>query len=276
MNRKTTALTLVELLISLALLGIVLTAVVSVNIGTARSASLLQARNELLPETQIAQNYMANKLRQAFYVVPNNTVVVLGTTAADTLRNPRTGTGAWTIGVDPIVAFVLPPKNYVNGAAATNSLCPPYSAPAGTTDDNDNCFYFYAFYALKRGDMVNAVSGAGDPGNDTANDPTSWVLMEFRRRFENTSYSTSNLPTGGSGGRLLMDYLLPTTQTGADLLFNVLTTTPQAPGTTSITLRLASARSVAGQALRLPAATSVPDRYILTVYPRNVGKTLSN
>ncbi|WP_407539673.1 prepilin-type N-terminal cleavage/methylation domain-containing protein [Deinococcus radiomollis] len=50
--------TLVELLISLGILGLLLAAVVSVNVGTSRSAAGLQTRNDLQPELQIVQNYI--------------------------------------------------------------------------------------------------------------------------------------------------------------------------------------------------------------------------
>ena len=92
--------TLVELLISLGILGLLLAAVVSVNVGTSRSAAGLQTRNDLQPELQIVQNYMASKLAQAAYVFPIGANIQMASTG-DTTKNYATGNYNWQVGTHP-------------------------------------------------------------------------------------------------------------------------------------------------------------------------------
>jgi len=261
--------TLVELLIALALLGILLTAVVSVNIGTSRAAALLQARNDLLPETQMTQSYIASKLRQASYVFTDGSSFTLNSTSLTT-RDPS-GSYVWTIGTDPIMAFIVPPRTVSPGqcaAAATDTVRDLY------------CYTFYAYYGTPRSNMTGSSTALlENPGADSANDGTSWVLMEYRKYyggaaggvFATPAAAVAAIPLGGTG-RLIMDYLTPTTETGTNVLFDSpvsSATFAQTPGTTNVTMYLAASRTVAGQALSLPAT----GRYSLTVYPRNLGAT---
>lgn len=265
-SRHQLGFTLVELLISLALLGILLTAVVTINIGTSRSAAALQARNDMLPELQITQNYMAGKLREAAYVFPVGSNIQL-TATGTTTRNAATGNYNWQVGTHPIIAFILPPRVVVPGGCAT--------ATASTIADY--CYAFYAFYALNRGDYVAAVTGADDPGDNSANDATAMVLMEYRGYYSSASLNTNvgylpnttAIPTGNRG-RMLMDYLSPYPSTSALPLFSQATTSQQA-GVTTVTLNLAALQSVAGQSVRIPSSDGSTFNS-LTVYPRNVGK----
>lgn len=276
---RTSAFTLIELLIALALIGIILTAVVYVNIGTVRSSAVLQARNEALAESQVAQNYMISKLKQAAYIFPAGSNIQMSATGNTSVK-PGGGLN-WVVGTDPIVAFVLPPKTVVAGACAG----------ASTTTASDFCYAFYAYYAMNRGDFVAATTGANDPGTDNLNDLTSWVMVEYRGYYSQsatnfasgfsltnplTGYSTAavDIPTGNQG-RLLLDYVTPRTQSTDPLLFAVNASPPQSPGTTSVSMNLGLQRNVIGQVLQIPGVSTDTStgRYIQTVYPRNVSPT---
>lgn len=270
--------TLVELLISLALLGIVLTAVVSINIGTSQSAAALQVRNDLTPELQIAQSYMAGKLGQAAYVFPVGANIQM-TAAANTAVSPS-GSSNFKVGTDPVLAFVLPPKIVATTSA---TKC---SAVAATLK-SDYCYMFYAFYAMKRSNYISAVSGADDSGANPANDSTAWVLMEYRGAYSdlNASYLATGfsqflteIPTGNRG-RLLMDYLVPYPTTSTLPLFstNVTQTPPgsQQAGVATVTMNLAASQLVGSQTVRVPTSSATAFTTV-TVYPRNVGKPILN
>ena len=274
-NHRIQAFTLIELLIALALLGTILAAVVYVNIGTVRASASLQARNELLADTQVAQNYMVSKLKQASYIFPVGANVQM-TAAGGTSTKPTGGTN-WVVGTDPIIAFIMPPTTVTPGGCT----------PATATTVANPCYAFYAYYAMKRSAYVAASSGTDDPGDDGLNDPTSWVLIEYRGYYSNiasyggNSYSTAaiDIPTGNRG-RLLLDYVqavsiapLPFVVANAPSL-----AISQAPGITNVTLNLAVQRNVAGQIIQLPGInTNTPaGRYIQTVYPRNVGQPQLN
>lgn len=283
--------TLVELLIALALLGIILTAVVSVNIGTARAAAALQARNDLQPELQLTQNYMAGKLREAAYIFPVGANIQMSVSAATTAKPD--GTQNWVVGdtAAPIMAFVVPPKT-VGGTPLTNC-----AAAASHCEIADRCYAFYAFYPMKRDAYLAAVTGADDPGANSLNDSTAWVLMEYRGYYSSAALNTNlgflassapstsipivpkapTVPTATDNvGRLLMDYLFPTDATTP--LFTEANAPAaalsQSPGVTTVAMNLAASQNVVGQIVRVPAASTFSS---LTVYPRNVGKPqLSN
>ena len=281
-RRHVQAFTLIELLIALVLVGIILAAVVYVNMETVRASASLQARNQLLPELQVTQNYMASKLRQAAYIFPNGSNIQMSVSGATTAKPPGGSTGSaynWKVGIDPIIAFVLPPKTVTSGNCAT----------ATATTASNFCYAFYAFYAMKRDAFVAATSFADDPGTDAANDASSWVLVEYRAYYSPSatnfasgfspasslngySTSTTNIPTGNTG-QLLMDFLPSQYNTGMIKLFttNVASVT-QAPGTATVTVNLAAFQNVSSQVVRLPGNLTT-DFNTLVVYPSNVGKT---
>ena len=280
-RRQVQAFTLIELLIALLLVGIILAAVVYVNIETVRASALLQARNQLLPELQVAQNYMAGKLKQAAYIFPNGSNIQMSVSGATTAKPPGGSTGStynWKVGTDPIIAFVLPPKTVTSGNCAT----------ATTMTASNFCYAFYAFYAMKRDAFVAATSFADDPGTNGANDANSWVLVEYRAYYSSsavnfaagfsstsplTGYSTStnNIPTGNAG-QLLMDFLPSNYNSGVTKLFTTSAASiTQAPGSTTVTTNLAALQNVASQVVRLPGNLAT-DFNTLVVYPSNVGK----
>ena len=281
MKRPTAGLTLIELLVGLALIGIVLATLLSLTIGTARPSATLQARNDLLPELQTAQNYMAGKLREAVYIFPAGLSFSLAG-SGNTLKSPS-GSYNWTIGTDPMVAFIVPPRSVVSPTSTTLGGC------ASGSDNDKYCYAFYAFYAIKRADLVNptgADSRTNNPGPDASNDANAWVLMEYRGYYTTSvlgytasGYSTTltNIPgattNGGSSGRLLMDYLQP--MTGTIPLFTAPSTGPQVAGQTNMKMNLAARQAAPGQIVRLPnnLLNTDPAAFnTLTVYPRNVGK----
>ena len=91
--------TLLELLVALGLMGIVMGAVLSLNVNTGRATSALQARSELTSETQIAQNYIAGKIRNAVYVYPYG-----ASNYVASLRFANSGYSTYNSGVAPCIA----------------------------------------------------------------------------------------------------------------------------------------------------------------------------
>lgn len=254
--RRESAFTLLELLIGMVLIGLILTALLSLNISTNRSASSLQVRNDLLAETQIAQNYIVGKLRDAAYVFPEGTTLILGISGGYSTRKPGTSSGTWIVGTDPIIAFITPPRTPSAGQCTAN--------PSGLT-----CYTFYAYYPVRRSVMTGSGGGTGanNPGADATNDVSAWVLMEYRRNYATLTALDASLASGISGGTGLMvlDYLRPPAI--GESLFDQTDSTSVGVG--SVNLRLASQRIGAGsQTIRAPGT----GRYNVTVYPRNVGK----
>lgn len=253
MNARARGLTLVELLVAVALGLLVLAVASNLLISSSRTASDVQARNELLQEGQIAQNYLAAQLREAAHVFLPGTVLDLG--------GPGWGLGqtSWTVGdpAQPAVALVRPPR--VLGAN-----CP--AAP-------EQCYQFLAYLAVPRQSWVEAASGPDDPGADPRN-ADRWVLVEVRRLYAAGPPAASlgggaYTPPPGDGGRLLLDYVRPAE---APPLF-VVNGSAQAPGQLSVDINLALSRRLGGQELRVPAAGDTPAVSVTTVQvaPRNLG-----
>lgn len=271
-HRQTRAgFTLIELLVALAL-GVVILAVVSdLLISSSRSASDLQGRNELLEESQIAQNYVVGQLREAVYVFAPGTNINLGTDATTW----RPGGSAWQVGSAawPVVAVVRPPQRIDRPCATPSGLEP------------QACYQFLAYYPLPRDTWVDSVSGADDPGADALNG-NRWVLVEYRAIYaaappQSTLGGTTYIPPTGGAARLLLDYVQPPALAlpGTPPLFTLdnLRTAgawTQAPGDIGVTVNLAASRRIAGRDVTVPGRGTDPAASVTTVVavPRNVGK----
>lgn len=288
-SRRTAGFTLVELLVALGLTGLIMGAVLTLNLRTNDAATTLQTRTELTGEVQVAQNYIASKLRNAVYVFPYYSVAsglastfTLATSGYSTLnpaaRVGRTGTGNYTwryafgtVAADPFLAFVLPPEQ---GNAVTAGSC---AASTTNAAKQANCYAFYAYYAVPRSLLIAGGGGALPTGanklqSDGVNDTATWALMEYRAYYATTGYGTGagSIPTGGTG-LLVLDYVRPTTETTTgttvDKLF-VASTTP----VTAVTLNLAATRQVGDETVNVPGT----GRYSLRVYPRNLSNAAFN
>ncbi|WP_034355610.1 type II secretion system protein [Deinococcus phoenicis] len=289
MNRNAQAgFTLLELLVGMALIGIVLTALLNFFTQGGRVSTQSSSRADLQQETLNAQQLIAGKLREAFYVWPVSQTIELsstaGNTAAPTYRNPvpgttRSGKSTWKTGDDPILALILPPKT--TGAACA-------VASGGTAAQNDGCYLFLAYYPVKRSVWVGNTTGSNNPGADTTNDET-WVLVQYKAYWytgftpSSTATAVPTAPTTGDA-QILADYVAPTvattgftTSSNTYTMFtytaaNGATTTATNP-VTGVTLNLATTRTTGGTTLRLPGSTGT---YSITVYPNNLGKVTAN
>ncbi|WP_278913540.1 prepilin-type N-terminal cleavage/methylation domain-containing protein [Deinococcus wulumuqiensis] len=281
-------LTLVELLVALALMGIVLTALVNYFSQGSRVATESGSRAELQQEILNAQQLIAGRLKEAWYVYPAGQTLQLGASATSTAslrRNPipntaRTGTANWLTGSDPVLAMILPPR-----AAGT---CPT-TAPSGG-GSADLCYRFFAYYPVKRSVWVSGTGGtsapsASNPGDEPANDNV-WVLAEYRKTLYGFTPATAVPTTTLDGGdaNLLTDYVAPTyatpgftTSSNTYSMFTLMSANGAVTSSTNpvsgVTLNLATTRNTGGNVLRLPGQTGT---YSITIYPANLGKIASN
>jgi prepilin-type N-terminal cleavage/methylation domain-containing protein len=271
--------TLLELLVGMALIGVVLTALVSFFTQGSQASAQSSSRAELQQEVLNAQQLIAGKLKEAWYVYPPGQTINMTGTA---LTQKPAGGNSWQVGTDPILAMVLPPRNTALKCAATENLSvvPP--------EGPDGCYRFLAYYPVKRSVWVSG-TGTGSwrsPGADAANGDT-WVLAEYRATFPLSAGSPppttpSSIPTGNSAN-ILSDYIAPTTVTpgftttspvnSTYTMFTYTAANGLAASATnpvnSVTINLATTRKVGGTTLRLPNAA---DEYTISVYPTNLGK----
>ena len=276
--RREQGFTLIELLVSLALIGIILLAILNLNTSVFRSSASVQNRASLLQETQVMQNYVASRLRQAVYVYPNTTPIVLTTSGSSATTQAPNGTYTFTIGTDPLIAFIQPPSRPGSGNCTQANQATP---PVGITQEN-SCYAFFAYYAIKRDRLTGGTTGANNPGQEPLNDGVSWVLMEYRAYFPPNTFpvgvtitpTLANTYTKSLSGKLVLDYLSPASATAtlsdAQRIFRQVD--GSAAGPTSVTLNFGATRNVGGQVISVPLATPSASRFSFTVYPRNINQ----
>lgn len=255
--------TLVELLVVMALLGVVLLAVSSTFVSGSRTTTLALTRAELQQETVNAEQLIAARVKEAWYVFPPGQTLDLG--SGDLRKNPMPGAaaGKWKVGEHPILALILPPQ--LPGAACV----------AGT--GNDGCYRFFAYYPVLRDQWVkkSEADSASNPGPDSLNDTSSWVLAEYRDFYYGsttppTTLDRPSISTNRSKAYLLSDYVMPTTTSGATYqLFSYTPATAATTGVTGVGISLATGRIVNGNLTRLPGPTGT---YDLSAYPLNLGR----
>ena len=281
----------------MAVMGVLMLAFTQLFGGSLRASSQLNGRNELISEGQIAQQLVASRLQNAYYVYPQGTALQL-TTAGDTTRNTvRNGAGQnWVVGTDPIVAVLVPPRKF-------DPLEPDPLKTTCRPGNLDYCYTFYAYYPMLRSAFITAASDSAPPADP--NNANVWVLVEYRANIvDNINRNGSDagcpvsaapvesgrlycppLPGTASGtayrgdrrGQMLIDYVQPTTNAPVYTMFrvcdpNVSIIQPNCPVGTVATnpisvdfdLRLLQNRG--GRALQVPAGnTPLSTR----VYPRN-------
>lgn len=153
--------TLVEVMLSLAILGLLLGSAFSVFGSTVQASASANTANNLLKESQVAEAIVTNRARNACYVYPSGSTLDLGATP-NTVNPFASNASTWTVGTHPILALVLPPD---------------------PTTDARLDYRFVAIFALPTAQYrANApyLSAPPTPGADQ-----SWVLMMIERPFKN-------------------------------------------------------------------------------------------
>jgi type II secretory pathway pseudopilin PulG len=195
--------TLLEVLVSLGLLGSIVVLLFNFLGSTTQSSNTINASNELLREGQIAQQLIAARLKEACYIYPSGSTITMGSSGFTTVNEfgGTPGTGyAWTVNTHPIIAMILPP----------NLTDPTDGVTTG------NYFRFYAYYPVSRSRYFQmGFAESEKPNPDTFNDKSVWMLMEYRKNLtefsEGTSSKCASMPATvditGRSGRLLVDYI---------------------------------------------------------------------
>ncbi|WP_161881987.1 prepilin-type N-terminal cleavage/methylation domain-containing protein [Deinococcus alpinitundrae] len=257
--------TLLELLIGLAITGIILAVATSLFTTTLFSSTDINSRNDLVSEIQLTQQVIAGRTNDAIYVYPSGSVLKLNTSGASTLNTLVTPSSqTWTVGTQPFLAMILPPSV-------------PTSDCQGTTPDastiTDGCYRFFAYYPMLRSALLN--SALVDVPNADASNASQWVIMEYRQNMfsggiawspgailsSDSVKTLSSAPTYYTGGvgRILSDYIQPSLN---NVKFDVVTPAAATPGKVSITLT--------GQRFRVASAnSSLIGPQTVNVYPRN-------
>jgi prepilin-type N-terminal cleavage/methylation domain-containing protein len=199
MNRQ--GVTLVELLIAASILLVILGIITQGMQSGSRVVTSVISETEILEDTRIAAQMIADGVARAVYVYPPGASITLNQSTTWRVKNSRSNSNTWVIGQDPMVAYLEAPKR-----------------PTGTCSDvsetaKESCLYFVAYYALLRSAVTENLSYLQDDSNEEA-----WVLFEYRRRINlNKLGEDTVLPLGPSSGliqgvpEMLADYIVPET-----------------------------------------------------------------
>jgi prepilin-type N-terminal cleavage/methylation domain-containing protein len=205
-TRRVRGFTVFEMLISMALLGIVLTLVFNYFASANTATSTIVNQAELQDELRTAAEIIGDEVQRAYYVFPpcgtypgDGSAVTFG--ACDSFANGTTaslkklnvtwggfkivssgtrfqkpsGDYQWAVGSssDPILAMISPPRDTT--ITCTNA----------TGADKSGCFAFIAYFPVKRSGVTSAsVNEPLDFVNDDPDNKDGWVLMEYRRNFD--------------------------------------------------------------------------------------------
>ena len=180
-----------ELLIALALAGLLLSVLFQFFIGASKSSQKISSNTGLITEAQLAQQFIASRLIEAAYIFPTDYVFEMGT--SDLTKNYAQNSYSFQIGRDSVVAGLIAPGIDESGQVETDHL-------------------FFAYYTMPRSAYIAATSGGITLDPDPMNDDTTWVLLEYRKKFELPPAGVGDIIDSDiSGGQayLLAEYIEP-------------------------------------------------------------------
>jgi len=162
-----------ELLIALALAGLMLSIMFQFFIGASKSSQKIANNTGLITEAQLAQQFVGSRLIEAAYIFPTDFEFKLGSTPLT--KNHAQNSDTFKVGRDSVVAGLVAPGQ----------------------DEIDHMFF--AYYTMPRSAYIAATAGGITLDPDPANDDKTWVLIEYRKEFE--------LPPAGVAGIIASDIL---------------------------------------------------------------------
>jgi prepilin-type N-terminal cleavage/methylation domain-containing protein len=264
MNTKTTrnGFTLIEILLSLGLLGVILVALFRFLGVTTEASGSANASNDLLREGQIAQQIITTRLKEACYIYPKDAIITMGSTGLTTTNdfNPPLPNYDWKINTHPIVAMILPADEKDKDDSVTSG----------------NFFRFYAYYAVKRSNYFSmGNSNSANPNRDALNDNTVWMIMEYRANLTITAGTTKKCGEmrgeniKSRTGRLLVDYVSPAAS--IDTMFEVGPELVTNQGATYVDYNLQFQKIITGGNVIRVGQNAGASNLRGRIYPQNIG-----
>ncbi len=181
--------------ILLLLLGIITQGLIS----GGQTTQQIVVESDLLEDARSMGNMIADNLTRALYVYPPGIELELSTFSEPTTLKPGTSSSLWTVGNDPIIAFLERPESI--------------SAPCSNSEPQ-GCIFFRAYYPVARSEVTKD-TGPYSYLKDTLNS-TTWILFEYHKRLDipyaNIASGLSSAPIGnmiaGEKGDIIAEYIL--------------------------------------------------------------------
>jgi prepilin-type N-terminal cleavage/methylation domain-containing protein len=222
MKKNISGFTLLEMMISMAILGVILTVIFNFFSSSLKATSVVSVQTEM----RSVASMISEDIQRAIYVFPpcgeykrdgtgkltitgditctakssaSNTLNVSWSkfslaSTGETIKNPVSDNYDWFTGASK--SFT---KDYL-GAPILAMITSPRDPNIACSDSvgSNGCYTFIAYYPVKRSKMVTSVTG-GQLTEDTQNS-TKWILMQYRRNLdknlEKTTTSTGYIAVG--------------------------------------------------------------------------------
>jgi prepilin-type N-terminal cleavage/methylation domain-containing protein len=199
-NSRVKGFTLLEILISLGILGVLLVAVLGLLRSASSSSTLLYNQSNMQEELRTASAIMSDELQRAYYVFPpqNSVVPTQGGSVSVTWSSFTLGTGNDKTGIHGSTSFTVN-----NNPSATNpqilaAITAPRRPDLYCGNNTEGCYQFVAYYAVERrrvtrGLLGNPATASSLLDSEPANNGR-WVLMEIRVPLTAAVTASPNIP----------------------------------------------------------------------------------
>lgn len=197
--------TLVELLIGMAIIGVILLTISNLFVNTIKDTETISSKADLVKIAQHTQQIISGRISDAIYIwspaITSGKEFNLGNSADKQAKtdkvilgmNNNTSLAKWQVKTNDnrFLAMILPPRVQYN---ASNCI----SSASRTMQDN-NCYRFIAYYPLKVADLQSLPTNS----RPATSSPNEWAIMEYRHSLigwkpiytNDGSNTLSNLPS---------------------------------------------------------------------------------
>jgi prepilin-type N-terminal cleavage/methylation domain-containing protein len=98
--------TLLEVLIAMSIIVMILGLLGSALITGTRAVTQIVSLSELIEDSRVSGLMIADSVGRARYVYPLGVNLTLSSTKTYSVQNPSSSSNTWTIGTDPIIAYI--------------------------------------------------------------------------------------------------------------------------------------------------------------------------
>ncbi len=199
MYNKVIGFTVVEMLVASSIFLLALGIVSQSLISGGQATNRIAIESDLVEDARAMGNMVTDQITQALYVYPPGVQLELSTSGEVTTLRPGSSSSLWTVGTDPIIAFLERPTDI-------NAPC--------SSSQPEGCVFFSAYYPVERSLVTQTT--APYPYLADGSNTTAWVLFEYRKRLDITyiglASNSASAPVGnalvGEVGNIMADYLV--------------------------------------------------------------------
>lgn len=246
-----------ELLIAIALAGLLLSILFQFFIGASKSSEKISNNTVLINEAQLAQQFVGSRLIEAAYLFPTDYEFSLGTT--DLTKNHIQNSSTFKIGRDSVVAGLIAPGQ------------------------NEVEHLFFAYYTMPRSAYIAATQSGITLDPNPNNDDTTWIMLEYRKSFLLPPAGVSDIIASdlkGGQAYLLAEYIEPAQNNTTPALDYTMFNFDSSTQSITFNLRMLNfvkSNSDCSAAIRHPSvqcsgatvSTPVPNPFSQEIVPRN-------